>query len=388
MLIVVLPLQAAELERFRFFTVAEVTHDRNVFRLADSTNTQLALGHDQRSDTATTLGVGVDMRLPISRQEVLAHVSIERSKYSTYSQLDYTARDLSANWKWVAGNNLSGDLSVGDSESLSDFADLNSTQRNLRQVRQYAAAPWFRWQPNWIVRGRVQRLEIGNSLASAADGNLRANMIEGGMQYQSDASNSVGVLVRRGHGRYPNRQVVGGLSINNAYTQDELEGFVDWRMPERWRTQARVAQVRRRHDEFSNRNFSGMTGRLTQDWFVAGKSTVTFVARREIGAYEDITSNYVVTTAARLSANWLATDKLSLNASVERRQRAFQGDPGLLAGVTQREDRHWNAALSASFEVMRNLLLSLQVSHETRISNLIQRDYKTTVIDANARLSF
>ncbi len=116
--------QADGLDTLQFRVGQSVEHDSNVFRLSDSANTQAQLGTAERSDTVavTTLGVKPDKSYSLQRFEFEA--TVDDYNYSRFSNLDFTAKNYAAAWRWSLTPRFRGNLSSDRREYVDNTADV------------------------------------------------------------------------------------------------------------------------------------------------------------------------------------------------------------------------------------------------------------------------
>ncbi len=365
----------------------QLTHDSNLFRLSDDRDIR-SLGQESRSDWISSVALGLDADVPISQQRLQLSLQANDVRYRSADSLNYTGSNVNAKWLWRAGKRASGTLGASREEVLSDFADLATVDRNIRVTRKMHGALRFWLMPDWWLVSILDRVEISNERAqrSADHEDQAASM---GVEYRTAADNSVVFQVRRTDGVSPNDIEFAGFPFDNDFKQSDVETVVDWRVNGFWRTRARLGYTQRKHDEFSDRDFSGLTGYWSQDWFATGKLAFNVTAKREIGSYQDFTTNYIETTALTFTPTWVYSDKLRFQAGLELRKRDYQGDPNIfLATGTRRNDDITSLSVSALYAPWRNIDFALSLRQQDRNSNVSSFDYNATTLDATLNIGF
>jgi exopolysaccharide biosynthesis operon protein EpsL len=372
------------------FTVGRsLMRDDNIFRLSDDANAPALIGTRERGDTVATTFAGVRFDRQYSRQRLSASVDARQVRYGRFALLDHDAKDLKAGWDWELGRHFFGRIAWSKSEALTDFGDFRSPVQNINTTEQRTWGVHFRLHPAWSLGANVFRVDSDNSSPLRETSRYAAEGREAVLKYTPRSGNAMALRLRRTDGHYPNRQVVAGSLVDNSFRQDEVEGSLAWHPGGASRIDARIAAVRRSHDEVPVRDFSGLTGKLAWDWTITGKTSFNVTARREIGAQEDILSSYVVTDSVSLGPTWMPTARTLVQVSIERRVRDFLGDPvASLAGIEKRQDSLSLASLAATWMPIDALQLGLTLRRERRDSNTAGIPYKAGVAFLSAQFSF
>lgn len=370
--------------------VAEtVTNDNNVFRISKDRDPRTFLGSDEKSDTFTTTTFGVNLDMPVSRQRLQAGASVNQTRYSRFTDLNYSGRNGRVAWLWQAGDQLSGQLGYSDTAALASFSNFSRRSANaLKTQRAYGNASYL-LTPSWQLQGGLvsQTLRNGNSARQENDVDLLAADVTA--NYISAANNKIGLSLRQETARYPTRQVVGGTSVDNAYLQRSLGVVTDWTITGKSHVNARIDQVRRSYDQFGQRNYNGTTFSASYDWKATGTFTLVAVAHRDISLTEDIQTSFVLIKGVSLRPSLDLSEKTKLSGLADYSVRDYLGDPGLTLGVTpSRSDRVRTLGATLSYQALRSLSLQLTGQFETRSSNVALSDYSARVVNLNARLAF
>lgn len=219
-------------------------------------------------------------------------------------------------------------------------------------------------------------------------------------KFQPKTGNLIGLTLRQTQGKYPNREVAfdpaSGLvlgRVNNSYDQTDAEVNGNWRMTGQSRVYGRLGYTSRKHDQLSERDFSGVTARVNYNWAIEGKTAINVVVRREIGGVDDIDAAYVLTDGITLNPVWYPTAKVSLSAKYDWARRRYEGDPfGVLAGsasgLSVRKDTLNTASITATYLPLRSLQLSLTLQRERRTSSREFVDYDDNFASVSAQFTF
>ncbi|MEW6353081.1 MAG: XrtB/PEP-CTERM-associated polysaccharide biosynthesis outer membrane protein EpsL [Pseudomonadota bacterium] len=395
------PESAAQADVIQPHISASTLHDSNIFRLSKSSNPQTTLGTSEKSDTVNRLEAGLDVNLPISRQRLLLGASIGRNWYDRFSFLNNTDKRANGTLLWEIGNQWSGDLGTTYEETIASFGDLQTRVRDeITRKRNFVNAAYL-FHPSWQLHGGVETYDLDRS--RLPDRNREETLSKLGLRYISRADNYIDLEARYTDADFPNRTTSGSLSgtvgpgeeflltvtpIDNAFDQTELRGEVDWRYSKS-HVNARLGYLKRDHEQFPARDFSGGVARLTYDWNITGKTLLNFAAWREVRSTEDLLSSYVVSKGFSFTPTWDATSKISLRLRLAREEVDFRGDPGVAAGVsTLREDTVRTATLSLNYAPFDNTQFILGYERQKRESTRNLADYTYDNVNASVRVDF
>ncbi|MET0378410.1 MAG: outer membrane beta-barrel protein, partial [Spongiibacteraceae bacterium] len=190
-------------------------------------------------------------------------------------------------------------------------------------------------------------------------------------------------------GSYPSRDAFNTALFDDEYTQRNLQLRGNWRVAGHSRVSGYLGGSEREYPEFSERDFTGLTGRISYDWAPTGKLSLNLLARREIGAEVDLVDNFVVTESISITPAWALTSDISIGAGYEWRKRTYGGDPalGVIADVGK-DDTTDIARLSGNYAPLRNLKFTVLVQHEARDSNNADREYDAGLVSAAVQFNW
>lgn len=367
-----------------FSVLGGYDRDSNPFRLSD---TSAIAG--SRSDSVRRGGFGVKAEIPSSRQRFVLEARALRNDYDRFDLLDHTSYGAGATWKWEVGNQWSGEAGYARRRFLGSLEDVQAMVRDMITEDRAFFNAGYLVTPRWRVRGGVDALRWEHDDAVRSQLDARIFSATAGLDYVTPANNSVGGQVKLSHGEYPNQQPVAGALVVNDYDELEASLVARWMVTGKSTFDARAGYTRREHDEVPQRDFSGFTGRVNLDWFVAAKTLLNFSVWREIQSTEDAAASYVLSQGWGVGPAWAPTVKLVFQARYYQEDREFKGDPGLaLVGGVPREDSFDGISLTAGYTPLRNIHLSLGYERGDRSSNVAGRDFDYRLVSFNARFRF
>jgi exopolysaccharide biosynthesis operon protein EpsL len=359
-------------------------HDSNVFRLSDTDPTP-----GSRSDSVYRAGAGIRAELPSGRQRFVLEARAQVSEYQRFDLLDHTSYGLGATWRWEAGNQWSGETGYTRRHFLGSLDDIQAPVKDMITEDRAFFTAGYLLTPRWRLRGGAELIKWNHDDAIRSELDARILAATMGLDYVTPASNSVGGQVKVSEGEYPNQQAVGAALVVNDYREIEASLVAHWVATGKSTLDARLGYTRREHDQVSQRDFDGFTGRINYDWFIAAKTLLNFAVWREIQSTEDASASYVLSEGWGLGPAWAPTVKLIFQGRYLRENREFKGDPGLvLTGGVPRDDAFKGFSLTAGYTPVRNVHLSLGAEWGDRTSNVLGRDFDYRMVSANARFRF
>jgi len=359
--------------------------DSNIFRLSEQSNTQASLGTSDRSDTVSTTTGGLRFNKAYSLQRFEAGFNVERYDYKRFSNLNFTAVNYAAAWRWAVTPAFRGNLTTDRREFVDNLADVQALGTvNRRTNRSTALDGGYDIDGVWRVLGGVFTRNSKNSVRTfEGDSTLRG--AEVGVRYQLPYATAVEYRYRNASGDYENRLFpgIGGTDFKDR--EHELRG--EWRPGGRTTLQAKIAHLDRQHDTLGARDFSGVTGQFDWGYEFTGKTSAVAGIVRELGSYQTNNASYHEGTRLFFAPMWKATDKITLKARYDYGMRDFKGPlPGFVD--TGRSDKLHLASVSAEYQALRALKLMTWVQQDRRTSNEAFQDYKSTAVGISALVSF
>ncbi len=378
--------QAADpTDALNFYISQSFQHDDNIYRLPDGVK---PFGTGQREDNLSITSFSALFDRVYSRQRLYASLDVSRVGFEEWNDLDYTTKGAGAGWDWALGSRWTGGLSIKQDEVARDFADVGANRRetsiNRRRIFDASADYW--WHPDWAAGVGFERYTSTYSDKASERSDYRANTPEISLTYRPESGNRLSLKARFTDGEYPNR--VASVVADEGYKQSDVRVTGRWQLTGHSLISGYLGYTRRRYRDLNVRDFSGATGRLQHDWAISGKLSLRTTLRREIGAREDLTDNFVVTKAFSLAPTWAPTTRVALQGAWEWRKRDFGGDPGLVSGVPEQDDVTRVARLSVSYSPLDNLNLSLSHTHSARASDRSANEYEADVSAISAQYSF
>ena len=376
-----LPARALWEDRLEVFVQENVTRDTNVFRLSKNVDPGGTIGESARGDTIYTTSVGFGLDVPWSLQRFQLGYTWYDVRYRRFEDIDHRGYTGRAAWLWSVTPHITGDLGFQQARGLASFANIQGRRPDLVTARMaYANGAWM-VSPSWRLHTALSDAETRHSGERVVN-DLEARSGELGLSYVTAQDNRLGVSVRAERGRNPRPQLLFGTPFDNEYRQESVGVQGRWVLSGLSRLDGRLDYTRRRYDEFTDRDYSGPTLRLTHTWTPTGKLTIATTLLRDIAPLEDITSSFVLVTGVTVRPDWAMTDKISVRGNFSYSRWEYFGDHVFSNDF---EHRVRVAGVSVLYRAARHVSLSGGVTREVRTSSLTNADYKvdTAMVEAH-----
>ena len=378
--------RADEVDTLQFKVSESVQHDSNIYRLSDSADAQTLLGTPTRSDIIAVTTLGFKVNKPYSLQRFELAIDAEDHRYRRFSNLNFTAVNYSAAWRWSFTPALHGNLTTDRQETVDYYADVQNTGAlNRRTSRTTVLDAEYELSSAWRLVGGVFQLGNTNSQPLTFVGDSNVVGLEAGVRYVFPSDTSMSYRFKNGAGKNTGLSPSSGFAGN--FKDKEHEFRLDWAPTGKTTIQARMSQFDRTYDGFSTRNFSGVIGVLNGSWAVTGKTSIIGGLARDLGSYQTSTDSYYQGYRLFVAPTWKATEKIALRARYDHGVRDYKGP---LAGFASsgRQDTTDLATLAIEWQPLRALKLTALILRDRRKSNLPGFDYISNSVGLTALASF
>lgn len=351
------------------YVQASAVHDSNLYRLSSA-----AQADDYRS-----LMVGAKGRMFLGRQQLAGELSASQTRFSHFSQLDYSGYDGKVDWLYQAGNALSGSVGCQKKQTLTSLVDRSVGDKSLTTRQDCSAG--FRLSPSglWTWGGTFNRMTNDND--HQADYRYAEDQFDTYLSRFMKGENSL-------QGYYSLTRIASrSATTSDHYRQQQLGLRGGYRISSDTQTNFRIGLLERQVPSAPQRDFSVLMGNVGGSWQATSDTLLKASVYRNVGAAFELNANDLVVDGLSLSATWQATGKLSVSLQALTEQRKYQDDPGFIPGTLQRRDSFTSSTLSATYMFSRKGSLSAAYSHEQRGSNMSAYRYKDDVLQLSAFLA-
>lgn len=359
--------------------------DDNLFRLPDD---QPAFDN-RRADSARYATAGLLFDKAIGRQKIFLQGKVSKVKFRHFRQLDYDGKDFLGLLNWQAGSRLKGSAGGSYVQTPAGYVDVRSRERNLRRHRRLHADAAWRLHPSWRVRGAAARDKFSYDLAAQRFSDRTEDAVEAGFEYEARSGSTAGLVARKVKGSYRNPNIVGGVVLNDDFTQDELKAKINWKASASSTVQLLAGYARRRHELPGARRARGFNGRLAASLNPRQKLRLNAAAWREFAPIESTLVTYSLNRGASAGATWDASYKLRVEGALSTERRRYEGHllPIVPAGA---RDRLRSASLVATWSLRPGFQLSAGYARQRRdgAAFLGNGNFKSNTVSASASVLF
>ncbi len=359
-----------------------LSHDSNLYRLADGVPAPFGLARSDRIAT-TTLLAGV--RQQLGRQALRGDVSLRAGRFGNNQSLDNEGHRIALGLDWATVERLSGSVSLSRDRSLVRFdsdsalSGPGALQRNLSTATRLEALARIGLVTRWSGELRANYQQADYSAAAYRSRELREHGASAGLRYSFSDALEVGAALRATEGRYPRF----AQAADGRFVEDRYQGrFVD--LNARWvpsalsQLDARVSLGSTNFDRATASDLSGLTGSATWIWRPSAKLRwETRLARDRgqdasallfpgSGRFADF-SRTTASLSAGVSYEW--STKLRLSAGLGHARRGLADTRQDLLGQTRvrnGDDRTTFAAVGLRWLPWRSVTLGCDLGREQR----------------------
>lgn len=379
------PASADQYDVFNVVLGSSLTYDANVFRLPDKP--QLVGGRRVVSDKIGVFYAGLRIDKPYAQQRLQFGVTETAYRYGNRPSLNFNALDYRGAWLWHLGPRLSGTLSADRKKSSVSYDNFRGSQTNVRTTDNHS----FNLD-GWVFGGwhlllGISRNEQKNSVPFLAEQDVRTTKSEAGVNYVSGSGKSITVTRRSTRGNYLNRGTDLATVFDKDFREQESELNASWIVSGNSTLNGHLSRTERRHERFSQRDFSGRTGEFGYAWTPTGKLRVNFSAKRNIAPFLGAGSSYSVSDTLSLAPAWQVGARTEVHMSFSRTEQDFPGsvDPSL---GPARSDTLNSLQLGLSWSPLRNASISASLQRDRRSSNDAAFEFDGTIASFSASLTF
>jgi len=166
-----------------------------VLRLSKNLSPE-SVGAPGLGDTFNTLKVGAAADIPVSLQRIQAAFTWQRTRYNSFTNLDFDGHVATLNWAWVIDHRFYGSIGASDSKGLASFSNIQRNAQDLVTTRLANATGNWRVTPEWRASAAVNWGKSEHSDPLRAANNVETTSLEGGLAYVTPEENTVAGIVR------------------------------------------------------------------------------------------------------------------------------------------------------------------------------------------------
>jgi exopolysaccharide biosynthesis operon protein EpsL len=364
-----------------------IQYEDNLFRLEDSADTDTLPGRPHRSDLLYSANAGIKIDKPYAQQRFKLDLMANENKFQNNSFLDYTGFDYSAAWIWHLTPNISGTLLTKQEQTLVNFADYRDfTQKNVQtsQVNLFSIDGLI--GGGWHLLGGAMKVRARNSQTFTAVGDYVQDSVEFGGKYVSPAENWISLVQRESNGEYGGRPFDPVAQLDSGFDESETEAKLSWRLTGKSLIRGKLGYLDRKHDNFSQRDYDGVIGKLEYEWNPTGKLQLNTSIARNLYNFQEAFNSYYVANTLSIGPEWDVTAKTKIKLRYDYSERDYHG--AIVPTPELRHDTVQSFLLGAEWQATRTILVNASIQRDTRASNFNNLDYEANSAGITAQLLF
>ena len=368
---------------------AGVNYDSNLFRLSSGVDSSNLPSKLHRSDMIYNSALGLKLDKPYSLQRFQVNATANQRHYSSNDFLNFNSVNYRAAWLWQLTPEVSGVFLAQSSQtptSFSDFRNSNNLSKSTQttELRNFSIdAKLF---GGWHALGGVSQNRSKTDQQLTAVGDFIQNNAEFGAKYVYNSGTYISGVYRTSKGEYQGRTLDFVSLLDTRFRQNEGEARLFWPVTLKSTIDSTLAHINRKHDNFSQRDFSGATGRVTYTWLPTAQLQFQTQASRQLVSFQEFANSYYVADIFSIEPSWSVTAKTTLRGKLEQRNREYKG--AVVPVSTNREDVSRTVSAGIDCKVTRTVLLNAIALRERRTSNISGLDYNVNTVSVSAQLSF
>jgi len=373
-------------DTLNFIVGGQVRYDSNLFRLSGSEDPEPVLGRSQKSDIIYTTNAGIRIDKPYSLQRFVVEAMVVDNRFKTYDFLDYTAFNYSAAWHWNLTPRITGVLLAEQKQEMNSFAEFREAEKNVQtsNVRLFSVDGDL--GGGFHAIGGLLDVRARNSKTFDAVGDYQQDGFELGGKYIAPSQNWISLIQRETDGEYRGRALDPVAQLDSGFDQSETEANMFWRFTGKSSIDAKLGYLKREHDNFDDRDYSGMVGRLLYRWDITDKTQLNVSVSRNLYSYQENENSYYIAETFSISPVWEYSPKTTFRARYDYSDREYRG--AIVSIPELRDDRLQMFLLAADWKATRNIIVTGALQRDKRSSNFEDFDYNATSASINAQFLF
>jgi hypothetical protein len=204
-------------------------------------------------------------------------------------------------------------------------------------------------------------------------------------------------------GKFLGRAVPDSSTLfDTGFTEMEHEAHLIWPVSGKTSIDARAGHLQRKHDNFSQRDFSGFVGNFNLNYAMTGKTRFTASWARTLGnfqtaadnpglnsIFQEFATSYMKTDRFSLGPVWQIDDKVALRVRYDYSMIDFLGGvTNIATSLDQRSDKMHSGMVALDWQLHKAFTLSAMLNHDNRSSNLSGFGFHRSAASVTARITF
>lgn len=380
----------ASTDTINLIAFGNLHYNTNLLRFSSPQEAEKATGNRNTDSFIKQYGAGLNLQLPVSKQELYFNGQIFQSTYSRYGFLDYTGGNAESHLKMELGRFFRGKIGGDYTRTLSTFEFRPQVAggvipKDVRINSRVYAIGQVQFVPEWsLVMGTEQRRN-DYTLPQQAGLIRDANTSHLEFRLHGNDGNYLGMGYEKAQVSYPQRAFTAQSLIDNEFSDNSVYVTTRFNLESYSALEGRLAMVQRKHLHLEQRDFNTYEAKLSYRHRLANASQVTVSAWRDLQGFVDVQSNYVTKTGGEVKLTMPLTARIGVAAGVTG--SLFEYNDTNLVNVN-RKDGLITTNADLSYEVTHNVLASVGVSSGYRNSSIDQYDFSYRMLSFKLQGAF
>lgn len=375
----------AQVDSLQFSAGYQIQRDSNLFRLAPSTDPQVAVGQPTAADTLQIKRLGVRYAQDYSLQSVQASLSVVDYEYSRNSRYDLVATNYNLNWDWAVTPQLRGSLYADRNETVNNFEDADALASGKNRRLRTSHGVNFRYEQDafWNLLGGVVVSEDRSDEDVTGNDDYRQASVEGGFRRNFGSGSHTTV-----RGRYTTgRNLTSTQLADNQFRQYDAQLDLRWVISALTVANASLTRLDRAYTGNHAFDYDGFNGSASVQWQPTGKLRLTFSGSSALSSYQTSASTHARTDRLGVQALWAYSPRTNVGTGISEARLRLLGHPG--GGVaSNRKDDTREVSVNANWAIDNLFTLSSSLVHRKRDSNVSSNDFSGTVFNVGLNADF
>lgn len=355
-------------------------YDSNVFRLADTADTQSSIGSSHREDYIFQPKVTGHVQTEVSRQRFYYDGSLFTRHYQEHSDLDYLGTTNALGWDWVVGSDWSGNLQYSNVRDLSAFEDISAAEKDMRTANKVTGSAAYN------VLSDLQLFTDGEydkeHHSTRSELNLNDMSIGGGIRYLTASGNSIAYRHDYNQIDYDEAYNSSGTLLTadqRGYVQEADQLILMWLLGSDIQSTLNIGRATWDYDDATTKNKSSFGG-INFKWAYSPKTTFEVGYQKQLSVpnqslYTSMSNEY------KAEVTWKPTEKLKLTGTYNYTKQNYTGS-------YVRTDKIDFYRFSSEWQPILNWTVLAYWQKQHRDSDLVGYIYSADTIGMNVQYKF
>ena len=386
---------ASEKGTFSSSVGAQVTHDDNLYKInQDSELVRQLLSSFDFSDTVTSVFANAGMDWDVSRQKILASVSVTQNNYTKNAQFDNTETQYSIKWNWRAGQLFFGDLFHNENRRLANFTDNLNAALLASEIDEGLSGFSTNWQMHsrWQAQVSLNERTTEYSVDSLALNNKNVVTSSAKVTYKTEVNNSFSLSISQAKIDYENRTFEDGDTVDNEYSLSTIVLATNYHYSDKSLVSAKLLWRELEPEHATNGTEFALSDwgfNINYRWQIAPTIQLTTILADEISPSENINTDFQRSQKLNLGITWQALNKVIIGLQTKYEKRRFEFNTNLNSALQiASKNTYKKAAINIAY--LPSAIIELRIGYEfnNQRSDLLLRNFDSNTTYATLVASF